>query len=283
MTSLLNELTELLQLEKIESNIFRGYSQNIGTGILYGGQVFGQAISAAQATVEGRQVHSAHAYFLRAGDHDAPVIYMVDATRDGRSYSSRTVTAIQHGSPIFTMMCSFQTQEDSDLNFADQIDYAPLNMDKWIEIDLEQENETERSRRSVILNKQPFVIRFPDSEEERQAAFENYWIKTNSALPDHAALHQSIFSYTSDFRLLTSTLRSVGFRHKLKEIMLATICHAVWFHRPFKMDEWLFTQCEPLSVSNGRGIAKGSIYNKEGILVATSMQEGVVRKRNTNL
>ncbi|MEO0443926.1 MAG: acyl-CoA thioesterase domain-containing protein [Pseudomonadota bacterium] len=279
MTSLLNQLSELLTLEKIDANIFRGYSQNIGTGMLYGGQVFAQAISAAQASVEGRQVHSAHAYFLRAGDHNAPVIYIVDASRDGRSYSSRTVSAIQHGSPIFTMMCSFQVKEESEFSFVDKIDYEPFKQLQWLELNLEHDHQAERINRSLILNKQPFSIRFLEEASDRDLRFEHYWMKTNDVLPAQSDLHQSLFSYASDFRLLTSTLRSVGFRYKLKEVMLATICHAVWFHREFNMDQWLFTQCEPLSVANGRGIAKGKVYNEDGILVATTMQEGVVRRR----
>ncbi|MGH1485368.1 MAG: acyl-CoA thioesterase domain-containing protein [Cellvibrionaceae bacterium] len=278
MMQLMNELMDLLDLEKIEDNIFRGYSQDVGTNMLYGGQVFGQAISAAQATVTERKIHSAHAYFLRKGDHNLPVIYNVDRTHDGRSYSSRTITAIQHGQPIFTMMCSFQSEENSDISFADKIDVPSMDDPSIIEIDLEEETAEERSIRSKILNKQPFVIRFPEEDTEQPKPLEYYWLKANSKLPENSELNHSILAYASDFRLLSSTLRPIGYRYKLQEVMIATICHAIWFHRDFKLDEWLYTRCEPLSISNNRGIAKGSIYRMDGKLVASTMQEGVIRK-----
>ena len=278
MMQLMNELMDLLELERIEDNIYRGYSQDIGTNMLYGGQVLGQAISAAQQTVSDRKIHSAQAYFLRKGSHNLPVIYTVDSTRDGRTYSSRTVTAIQSGEPIFTMMCSFQEEEETDINFAHQIDVPQMDSPSIIEIDLEDEPVEERMARSKILNKQPFIIRFPAEDMDSPNKIENYWLKANSKLPDGESLHQSLLAYSSDFRLLSSTLRPIGYRYKMQEIMLATICHSIWFHRDFKIDDWLYTRCEPLSISNGRGIAKGNIYDKQGLLIATTMQEGVIRQ-----
>ncbi|MFT6221586.1 MAG: acyl-CoA thioesterase-2 [Candidatus Endobugula sp.] len=279
MTTLLNELMNLLSLEQIEENIFRGKSHNVGTGVVFGGQVLGQAISAAQATVDPeRKIHSAHAYFLRAGDYNAPIVYMVDVSRDGSTYSARTISAIQHGKPIFTMMCSFQCSEKSDLHYSTEITLPSFDKKFYEEVNLEHESLEQRSVRSKILNNQPFCLRFPKEDNESTETMESYWIKTNQALNEDPLLHRSLLAYASDFRLLTSALRPVHYRYRLKEVKLATLCHSIWFHREFRMDKWLFTQCDPLSVSNGRGLSKGSIYNINGELIATTMQEGVIRK-----
>jgi acyl-CoA thioesterase-2 len=279
MLQLMNELMDLLELETIEDNIFRGYSQDVGSNMLYSGQVLGQAIAAAQKTiVGGRRIHSAHAYFLQKGDHNSPVTYAVTNTMEGGSYSSRTVAASQDNKIIFTMMCSFESDEESSLSFAQEIDIPKMDPNTIIEIDLEEESIEEKRNRSKILNKQPFFIRFPKEDINQLSHLEKFWLKANSKLPDNDELHRSILAYSSDFRLLASALRPIGYRYKLRNIMMATICHAIWFHREFKMDEWLYTQCEPLSISNGKGIAKGCIYNENGILVATTMQEGVIRE-----
>lgn len=282
MSQLLQELCDLLILERIEENTFRGRSQNIGTGMVFGGQVLGQAINAAQKTVANdRNIHSAHAYFLRPGDYNLPIMYSVDRTRDGRSYSSRTITAIQKGQPIFTMMCSFQVEEASDLHYSSQITIPHFTSENFEEINLENESLAERSVRSKILSNQPFLLRIPKEETSDQAHHdiqESYWIKTNEPLEKERLSQQSLLAYTSDFRLLTSTLRPVNYRYRLTEVNLATICHSIWFHREFSLNEWLFVQCDPLSVGNGRGLSKGSIYREDGKLVATTMQEGVVRK-----
>ncbi len=278
-----NQDSSIFELEKIDLNIYRGISQDIGTGRIYGGQVLGQGIAAAMATVsDERNIHSAHAYFLRTGDHNEPVVYMIDNSRDGRSYSSRTITAIQKGRPICTIMCSFQCEEDSELDYAAPIKEPVASNAQLIELDLSDhaaESSQNRSARSKILSNLPFRLRYLKNDEEQQNSLENYWLTTNKPIDDNDTdLHRSMLAYCSDFRLLTSTLRAIGYRYRVQETMLATICHAIWFHRDFRIDDWLFTQCEPLSLSNGRGLAKGSIYNSEGVLVASTMQEGVVRK-----
>ena len=282
MTRLIQDLIELLTLEKIEENTFRGNSRDIGTGMVFGGQVLGQAISAAQKTVaEDRKIHSAHAYFLRAGDYNLPIMYSVDRTRDGRSYSSRTISAIQNGRPIFTMMCSFQIKEESELQYSREIHIPDYDSEKFEEIDLENESLEARSVRSKILTNQPFLLRIPKEDRDntdQQDTQENYWIKTNHTIEENPLLHLPLLAYTSDFRLLTSALRPVNYRYRLKEMNLATLCHSIWFHRDFSMNSWLFTQCDALSVCNGRGLSKGSIYGEDGKLIATTMQEGVIRK-----
>lgn len=282
MYNRLQQLITQLQLETIDDRIYRGTSVDVGTGMVFGGQVLGQAISAAQATVNNRSLHSVHAYFLRPGNHDLPIIYTVDITRDGRSYSSRTVTATQTGKTIFTMMCSFHSGEDSELHYLQATEEQTPDDDTLIEMDLEEEWDIEHSSRRVVLNPQPFLIRSPIESIDANAPNECLWLRTKGDLPDDPKLHRSLLAYASDFRLLASTLRPVGYRYQLDTIMLATICHGIWFHQDFRMDDWLLTICEPLAVANGRGIAKGSIYNRHGILVATTMQEGVVRKLKTD-
>ncbi len=282
MVAKVAELINLLQLEQIDNTSFRGFSQDIGTRQVFGGQVLGQAVSAAQRTVSDRKIHSAHAYFLRPGDVNLPITYSVDITRDGRTYASRTVTATQKDDTIFTMMCSFQKEEHSELDYSRKIDERLLSHENTIEVNLERDPGIGDSDRSKISGGLPFLIRYPDEsldiERGNIEPFERFWIKTHEEIPKIPELHHSILAYTSDFKLLTSNLRPVGYRFQLDKIALATICHSIWFHRGFTVDDWLFTLCEPLSVNNGRGISKGSIYNKQGILVATTMQEGVVRK-----
>ena len=273
-------LESIFHLEQIELNIFRGNSQNIGSGRIFGGQVLGQAITAAQASVDDdRFIHSSHAYFLRAGDHDEPVVYIVDKTRDGRRYSARTVTAVQKGRPICTIMCSFQIAEVHEFDFSQrQVDNL-IAADKWIEYDLTsiKSKDDKARQQSKILSAMPFHLKVLEESIDKEQLLENYWLKTSQTIEkDVTKLHSSIFAYCSDFRLLASTLRSIDRRYHVPEMMLATICHAIWFHRDFRVDDWFFTQCEPLSVSNGRGLAKGSIYDTNGLLVATTMQEGVV-------
>lgn len=287
MSSVSNQLASMLALEQIELNIYRGMSQNIGSGRIFGGQVLGQGIGAAQASVEGeRNIHSAHAYFLRPGDHDEPVVYLVENSRDGRSYSSRTVTAVQKGRPICTIMCSFQDSEDSEFSYAKPM-LEPIAEDaQWIEHDLSNrttERHRDRKQRSKILSQLPFKIKALKEDIDNELPLETYWITTTDTIAaDATDFHRSAFAYCSDFRLLTSTLRAIGYRYRVQETMLATICHAIWFHRDFRVDDWLLTQCEPISICGGRGLARGAIYNSEGVLVATTMQEGVVRKMKTS-
>jgi acyl-CoA thioesterase-2 len=278
MSAVFKKLTDLLHIEQIDTQLFRGISQDLGTGRIFGGQVLGQAIVAAQKTVNDKKIHSAHAYFLRMGNHDLPVVYHVDNTRDGKSYSSRTVTATQQGNIIFTMMCSFQVDEASEFDYAIAAGDKCLSLKDGIEVNLEDDSGAIDPHGKKISIQQPFTIRLPAQELDKKASLECFNIKTNQTIPNNQSLHNAIFAYLSDFRLLASTLRSVDYRFKIKETMLATICHTIWFHRDIKVDEWLHGIYEPISLINGRGIAKGAIYNKEGLLLATTMQEGVVRK-----
>ncbi|MGH1440169.1 MAG: acyl-CoA thioesterase [Cellvibrionaceae bacterium] len=275
----LPDLLKLLQAEKIADNTFLGHSQDLGSGRVYGGQVLAQAIHSAQTSVDERKLHSAHAYFLRPGDFTLPIHYSVDATRDGRSYSSRTVTATQKDKTLFTMMCSFQTEEESEFDYSESIDTATFYKKCNVGVNLEDDPSINQSIQSKLLNNQPFLLRFPEENASSAEQLEYFCMKVNSNLPNDINIHRTLLAYMSDFRILASNLRKTGYRFRLDEIMLATICHGIWFHRDFKIDDWLYVICEPLSLSNGRGLSKGSIYNSDGILVATTIQEGVIRKR----
>jgi acyl-CoA thioesterase-2 len=278
MSVVFKKLSDLLHIEQIDTQLFRGISQDLGTGRIFGGQVLGQAIVAAQKSVSDKKIHSAHAYFLRMGNHDLPVIYHVDNTRDGKSYSSRTVTATQQGNIIFTMMCSFQVDEASEFDYAIAPNTKCLSLKDGIEVNLEDDHVVINTHARKIFTPQPFTIFLPQEASDVKGATERFNIKTNQTIADDQPLHNAIFAYLSDFRLLASTLRSVGYRFRVKETMLATICHTIWFHRDIKVDNWLHSIYEPISLVNGRGIAQGAIYNNEGLLLATTMQEGVVRK-----
>jgi acyl-CoA thioesterase-2 len=278
MSVVFKKLSDLLHIEQIDTQLFRGISQDLGTGRIFGGQVLGQAIVAAQKSVSDKKIHSAHAYFLRMGNHDLPVIYHVDNTRDGKSYSSRTVTATQQGNIIFTMMCSFQVDEASEFDYAIAPNTKCLSLKDGIEVNLEDDHVVINTHARKIFTPQPFTICLPQEASDVKGATERFNIKTNQTIADDQPLHNAIFAYLSDFRLLASTLRSVGYRFRVKETMLATICHTIWFHRDIKVDNWLHSIYEPISLVNGRGIAQGAIYNNEGLLLATTMQEGVVRK-----
>lgn len=277
--SQLQDLINLLELEQINDGEFLGHSQDIGSKSVFGGQVLGQAISAAQKTVSGRSIHSAHAYFLRPGDFTLPIMYSVDITRDGRSYSSRTITASQKGATIFTMMCSFQKDEESVFDYTQTLDTTAFFKKCDVGVNLGSDPTITQSIESKILNKQPLMIRFPNEAKESAHPLEQFCIKTSEPLPDKPDLHRSLLAYASDFRILASGLRPTGYRFRLDQVLLATICHGIWFHRDFRVDDWLFSVCEPLSVSNGRGLSRGSIYNQDGILVASTIQEGVIRKK----
>jgi len=244
MKPILQELVSLLELERLEDNLFRGPSRDIGTNRVYGGQVLGQAIKAAQYTVEeNRNIHSLHAYFLREGDHDSPIIYEVERSRDGNSFSARRVVAIQHGRPIFTLSASFQFDEDG-LEFG--IDFPDVpGPDEVLSV---REYETkhldslpEKFQRLLRLSA-PFELKPVGFDEgiqsETYSPCRHFWVKTIDDLPQEPQLHRSILAYVSDYGLLTTSLVPHGLRFTDTSLIMASIDHAMWFHRPFRMDDW---------------------------------------------
>ncbi len=279
----IEEVMDLLDLEKIEENIFRGQSPEDRMQRVFGGQVLGQALVAASRTVEGRVCHSFHAYFLRAGDPKVPILYEVDRARDGGSFTSRRVVAIQHGKQIFNMSASFQAIEkglEHQFDMPDVPDPDTLVDEhearkKWM-ADMPEDAKAWMSRprpiemRPVILDN--WMNRAP------RAPLDNVWIRATGPVPDDVIVQQSVLAYASDMSLLDTALLPHG-RSWQSPIQMASLDHAMWFHHPFKMDDWLLYAQDSPSSSGARGFNRGSLFTREGKLVASVVQEGLMRLR----
>ncbi|MCG8369971.1 MAG: acyl-CoA thioesterase II [Proteobacteria bacterium] len=282
MHPVLNDLIALLGLERIEDNIFRGASRDIGSPQVFGGQVLGQALSAAQHTVDDRVAHSLHAYFLRRGDVEAPIIYEVDRARDGGSFSNRRVVAIQHGRPILNLAASFQSPEDG-LEHQDAMPDvpAPAGLKDLTRLAADVLDTIPVKLRRFMTDQRPFEFRPVEQasldEPRRRAPLQHVWVRAVDRLPDGPALHRNLLAYVSDFELLaTSTLpHAVPFTRG--NVMLASLDHALWFHRRFRMDEWLLYSMESPNASGARGYARGQFHAQDGTLVASTTQEGLIR------
>lgn len=268
-------LLDFMHCERLDNNLFRGQSRDLNTGQVYGGQVLGQAIRAAYNTIEDdRRIHSAHAYFLLKGDVDAPIIYEVDRGLDGGSFSSRRVVAVQHGRQIFHLSSSFQRPEEGLEYF--QPSTPPLDkLDEILDVDC---SPTEHFQ-SEFLD----VYYLPENETTSPNSIQ-MWIKTKQTLPEQEDHHTSVLAYISDMGLLGASLiphdmyySDMEERHK--KVMMASIDHAIWFHRSFRADEWFFYDCRVQSTANGRGFSYGSVRTQDGTLVASTAQEGLIRIR----
>jgi len=282
MHPVLEDLIDLLTLERIEDNIFRGHSRDIGSAQVFGGQILGQALSAAHLTVEGRVAHSLHAYFLRRGDVEAPIVYEVDRARDGGSFSVRRVVAIQHGRPIFNLAASFQAPEDG-LEHQDVMPEVPGpgGLRDMTEVAAGMIERLPEKMRRFLTDKRPFEFRpvqplALDTAEKRPPA-RQVWIRAVGALPDSVSLHQNLLAYVSDFELLGTSTLPHGLRFGRDNVMMASLDHALWFHRGFRVDDWLLYSLESPNASGARGYARGQLFTKDGVLVASSAQEGLVR------
>lgn len=276
MSPKISKIVDFLTLERIEENIFRGESRDLGTPQVFGGQVLGQAMEAANLTVKDWYVHSVHAYFLRRGDFKAPIVYEVERSRDGGSFASRRVVAIQHGRPIFTMSASFQ-KEEPGLEFDQRIEMPPTPT-----APARRETGKGASHAEQVPHSD-FEVCYMNAEERTDPDSMQWWIKTRDALPDDARMHRAVLAYISDFGLLGSALlphrKTPEQDAALKgKILYASIDHTIWFHRPFRADDWFLYYCRSISTSSARGLAQGSIYDSSGVLVASTMQEGLVRQ-----
>lgn len=280
---IVGELIDLLQLERIEENLFRGQSRDIGTRFVFGGQVLGQALSAAQRTVEPeRVVHSLHAYFLRAGDIESPIVYDVDRARDGKSFSVRRVVAIQHGQPIFNFSASFQLHEEgaehqiampqvpqpedlppSEAIPADELAKMPAKLQRWLARKGAFEFRRVHPRNELKPDKRP--------------PFQQIWFRLIDRAPDGDALHRSLLAYASDFHLIGTAMLPHGISYLQRNVQVASLDHALWFHRPFRADEWLLYSCDSPSAQGARGLTRGLIFSRDGRLVASTAQEGLIR------
>jgi acyl-CoA thioesterase-2 len=282
MQPILADLVHLLGLERIEDRIFRGESRDLGGERVFGGQVLGQALTAASYTVVGREVHSLHAYFLVAGDVNAPIVYNVDVARDGKSFSNRRVVAVQHGRPIFNMTASFQVPEQG-LEHSDPMPQVPgpEGLADVREIpDALVEKAPEKIRR-FLMHERPFEFRPVEPihvvAPPRAEPLRHIWIKTIDALPDNDHLHRNVLAYVSDFQLIATATMPHGIHFAEGNVQLASLDHAMWFHRPFRVDEWLLYVMQSPNASGGRGLALGKFYSRDGRLVASTAQEGVIR------
>jgi acyl-CoA thioesterase-2 len=285
MSKVLSELITQLALEKIEENLFRGQSQDLGWGAVFGGQVLGQALSAAVQTVPAdRHVHSFHAYFLRTGDVNKPIVYDVDRARDGGSFTTRRVVAIQSGQQIFNFSASFQKPEPG---FSHQTPMPDVPPPDGIEGDGERyANFTNVTLKGSLARVQdrPFELRTIDPEDDPihptpMAAKRHLWLRAVDRLPDSQALHSYLLAYVSDYSLVGSALLPHGVTWFTPGMQVASLDHAMWFHQPFRIDEWLLYAIESPSASGARGLARGSFYTQDGRLVATCAQEGLIRRR----
>ena len=281
----LRDLLKVLELEPLEMDLFRGESRDIGSPQVFGGQVLGQALVAAYKTIgEGRgDCHSLHAYFLRRGDFEAPIVYQVDRSRDGHSFTTRHVTAIQHGEQIFRLAASFQTPE-SGLEHADAMPNVPapeLLSPYRPEQDPLLETLPEPVRR-MLSHSRPIEFRPVQTPQlikpQPTAAVKQVWFRAVDRVPsDESWLHRCLLAYVSDYNLLDTALRPHAV--PIINLQMASIDHAMWIHRPFRVDDWLLYAVDSPSASGGRGLCRGSIYTREGLLIASTAQEGLMRVR----
>ncbi|WP_145516220.1 acyl-CoA thioesterase II [Yersinia aleksiciae] len=283
MSQPLAKLLDLLHLEKIEEGIFRGQSEDLGLRQVFGGQVVGQAIYAAKQTVPiDRIVHSFHSYFLRPGDSSKPIIYDVETLRDGTSFSARRISAIQNGKPIFYMTASFQSQEEG-FEHQNTMPEVPSPDSLMSETDIARKFAhliPEKVREKFIGN-QPIEMRPVKFHNPLQGSVEEpnryVWFRANGEIPDDLRVHQYLLGYASDFNFLPTALQPHGIGFLEPGVQIATIDHSMWFHRPFRLDDWLLYAVESTSASGARGFVRGQIYNQQGVLVASTVQEGVIR------
>lgn len=280
------QLLSILDLEHLERNLFRGRSPQNSWQRVFGGQVVGQALVAASRTVDeqDRPPHSLHAYFLLAGDPKVPIIYEVERIRDGRSYTTRHVKAIQHGSAIFTMSVSFHRGEQG-------FEHQAIKMPDVLDPDQLPSEAELKERLLPILPEalrgywerdRPIELRPVDAQRyitpEKREPVQNIWIRANGQINDDPRLHQCVLAYASDFSLLDTALLAHGRMLFDPSLMLASLDHALWFHRPFRADEWLLYAQDSPSAQSGRAMCRGSIFSRDGQLVASVAQEGVIRE-----
>lgn len=284
MPGAVDALVSLLDLEALEENLFRGRSPQSSWQRVFGGQVIGQALVAACRTVQDRAPHSLHAYFLRPGDPAIPIIYDVERVRDGGSFSTRRVKAIQHGQPIFVLSASFQKEEPGLAHGMPMPDVPkPEDLPPESAIREKMMPLLPSAVRRYFEQERPIELRPVQYErwftrEPKPPVF-HVWIRATGRLPDDPVLHQCVLAYASDMTLLDSTLIAHGRSVFEPGIQAASLDHALWFHRPFRADEWLlYAQDSPFS-GGARGFARGSIFSQSGELIASVAQEGLVRQR----
>lgn len=286
MGKVLNDLLAQLSLEKLEKNLFRGESQDLGFGAVFGGQVMGQAISAAKETVKSDQrVHSFHSYFLRPGKVDQPIIYDVERIRDGNTLSARRIKAIQNGDPIFYMTASFKAKEKG-FEHQDKMPNAPDPEQLISEQDMaliHTDMLPDKIRDKLVCEKpiemRPVTFVSP-LEPEIEPAKRLIWFKANGKMPDDLSIHRYLLAYSSDFNFLPTALLPHGVSVFSEGMQVVTVDHSMWFHQDFRLDEWLLYEVESTVASDGRGLVKGQFFTRDGKMVASTIQEGLIRQRH---
>ena len=281
------DLLDILALEPLEENIFRGRSPQVGWQRVFGGLVIAQSLVAAARTVPDRPPHSLHGYFLLPGDPAAPILYEVERLRDGRSFSTRRCTAIQHGRPIFSLAASFQVEE-AGLEHALPMPDVPKPDDLPSEAEWMQrlalhlpEGVRRYFERERPLELRPVDLsRYADARRETaRAPVQHIWMRATGPLPDDPAVHRAVLAYLSDMTLLDTALVSHNRTLFEPDLQVASLDHALWFHRPFRADQWLLYSQDSPSTSGSRGFTRGSLFTAEGALVASVTQEGLIRQR----
>lgn len=284
MTYTIEDLVQLLDLEPLERNMYRGRNRDIGSGRIFGGQVLAQALVAARRTVEeeDRSAHSLHAYFILAGDLEIPVVYLVDRLRDGRSFTTRRVTGIQHGNAIFNMAASFHREEEGLFHQAEMPDVPPPD-ELRAELDLirEQADRIPEPLRALLTQDRPLDSRPVDPPDlfdpEPTKPIRYRWVRTVGPLDDDPLHHQAVLAYASDYGLLGAALQPHGRTFRDPDLMAASLDHSIWFHRPFRADEWLLYSVDSPMASGARGFTRGAFFTQDGDLVASVAQEGLIR------
>jgi len=274
------------QLERIEDTIFRGLSQDLGWGRVYGGQVLGQALMAASMTIpEDRAPHSLHAYFLRPGDPTIPVVYLVDPIRNGRSFSTRRVVAVQHGEAIFNLSASFHRAETGfDHHVAAPDVPGPDGLESDLQRGIRMASRlppklARRAQQPGPIETRPAADHDPISPA-RTPAVRHVWFRARGTLSPDAAIHRALLAYASDTHFLVTSLQPHGVSWLTPGLQMASVDHAMWFHRPFRMDDWLLYAIDGPSTAGARGLVRGQFF-QDGRLVASTMQEGLVRDRRS--
>lgn len=284
MTDVLQQLVALLKLEPVGENRFLGNCEDLGFKNVFGGQVLGQSLSAAAQTVEGKSAHSMHGYFLRPGVHSDPIEYEVQIVRDGKSFATRRVIARQNDREIFTMMASFQAEEEGyshQFPFPESVE--PESLVSELELRRKFKHLIPERIRDQFTCDRPIEIRPAKPvnylKPEIRTPYKQNWFRAISKLPDDPFIHQCILAYASDFGLLGTSLNPHGVTFMQRDMQVASLDHALWFHRDFRVDDWLLYDMDSPSASHGRGYNRGNIYNREGKLVASVCQEALIRHR----
>lgn len=280
----IQELLQLLDLEELDDNLYRGQNYKAPWGRVFGGQVLAQSINAARRTVPlDRDIHSMHGYFILGGDIHHPIIYQVDPIRDGRSFTTRRVVAIQKGRAIFNMSASFQVSEEG---FEHQITMPEVPDPNKVSTDIEWAEKYKDTLPSLYKRynvPRPFEFRpvekFDPLNPTNEKPYRHIWLKATEKLPDDPFVHKEILAYTADYNLMGTSLLPHRTNFRRNQMQMASLDHSMWFHQDFKADEWLLYVLDSPSASNSRGFNRGSFFNQQGELVASTAQEGLIRFR----